>query len=95
MRWWNNILTKNLRWIKKIIKIVRTLLNVGSVTMVPVIFHNPKNKDSHLIMQEQSKFNLKINVVPNGLEKYYILRICYILPITSYVLLTAFNFFIR
>ena len=43
MRWWNNILTKNLRWLKKIIKIVRTLLNVGSVTIIPVIFHNPKN----------------------------------------------------
>ena len=33
-------------------------------------FHNLKNYDSHLIMQEIGKFNLKTNVIPNGLEKY-------------------------
>ena len=37
---------------------------------IPVIFHNPKNYDSHLIMQELGRFNLKIHVMPNGLEKY-------------------------
>ena len=37
---------------------------------IPVIFHNLKNHDSHLIMQELGKFNFKINVIPNGLEKY-------------------------
>ena len=26
--------------------------------------------DSHLIFSELNKFNLKINVIPNGLEKY-------------------------
>ena len=30
----------------------------------------PKNYDAHLIMQELGKFYLKINVIPNGLEKY-------------------------
>ena len=35
-----------------------------------VVFYNLKNYDSHLIMQELSKFNLKISVIPNGLEKY-------------------------
>ena len=35
----------------------------------PVLFHNLKNYDSHVIMQERGKFNLKINVVPIGLEK--------------------------
>ena len=30
----------------------------------------PKNYDSHLIMQELAKFNLKINAIPNGLKKY-------------------------
>ena len=84
-------------------KILRTPLNVGSVTMItlvikvrdychitgkctgsvhrdcninlklnhkiPVVFHNRKNYDSHLIMQELGKFNLKLNVIPNGLEK--------------------------
>ena len=87
-------------------KILRTLLNVGSVTRImfdndvkvrdhcnitgkykgsahgdcninlklnqkiPVVFHNLKNYDSHLIMQEIGKFDLKVNVIPNGLEKY-------------------------
>ena len=36
----------------------------------PVVFHNLKNYDSHLIMLELGKFNLKINVTPNALEKY-------------------------
>ena len=37
---------------------------------VPVIFHNLKVYDSHLIFKEFSKFNVKISVIPNGLEKY-------------------------
>ena len=35
-----------------------------------VVFHNLKNHASHLITQELGKFNLKISVIPNGLEKY-------------------------
>ena len=38
---------------------------------IPVAFHNLKNYDSHLVMQELGKFNLIINVIPNGLEKIY------------------------
>ena len=45
-------------------------INVKSDHNIPVIFHNLKNYDSHLIMQEIGKFNLKINIIPNGLEKY-------------------------
>ena len=37
---------------------------------VPVIFHNLKGYDSHLIMQEIGKFDVKVNVIPNRLEKY-------------------------
>ena len=37
---------------------------------IPVVFHNLKNYDSHLVMQELGKFNLKINVITNGSEKY-------------------------
>ena len=37
---------------------------------VPVIFHNLKAYDSHLIFSELHKFNLKVDVIPNGLEKY-------------------------
>ena len=37
---------------------------------VPVIFHNLKGYDSHLIMQKIGKFDVNISVIPNGLEKY-------------------------
>ena len=35
-----------------------------------MVFHNLKNYDFHLIMQKLGKFNLKIYVITNGLEKY-------------------------
>ena len=31
---------------------------------IPVIFHNLKSYDSHLIMHELGKFNVKINIMP-------------------------------
>ena len=37
---------------------------------VPVIFHNLKGYDRHLIFKELSKFDCKISVAPYGLEKY-------------------------
>ena len=37
---------------------------------IHVIFYNLNNYGSHLMMQELGKFNLKINVIPNELEKY-------------------------
>ena len=37
---------------------------------IPVIFHNLRGYDSHLIFSELNKFNVKINVIPNGLEKH-------------------------
>ena len=46
--------------------IVRVKLN----HKIPVVFHNLKSYDSHLIMQKLGKFSLKINVIPNALEKY-------------------------
>ena len=35
-----------------------------------MVFYNLNNYDSHLVMQELGKFNLKLNVIPNELEKY-------------------------
>ena len=34
------------------------------------MFHNLRGSDSHLIMQEIGKFDVKANVIPIGLEKY-------------------------
>ena len=44
--------------------------NVKLSHTTPLVFQNIKNYDSHLITQELGKFNLKINVFPNRLEKY-------------------------
>ena len=45
-------------------------INLKLNLKIPIVFQNLKNYDSHLIMQELGKFNLKISVIPNGLEKY-------------------------
>ena len=45
-------------------------INPRSNHKIPVVFHILKNYDSHLIMQELGKFNLKISVIPYRLEKY-------------------------
>ena len=45
-------------------------INLKVTKKVPVIFHNLKVYDSHLISKELSKFSVKISVIPNGLEKY-------------------------
>ena len=44
-------------------------INLKLIHEIPVMFLNLKSYDSHLIMQELGKFNLKTNVTPNGLEK--------------------------
>ena len=35
-----------------------------------MIFHNLRGYHSHLIIKEVSKFDVKVSVIPNGLEKY-------------------------
>ena len=45
-------------------------INVKLNHKVSVVFHNLKNYDLHLIMQELRRFNLKVNFIPNRLEKY-------------------------
>ena len=34
------------------------------------MFHNLKGYDSHLIFSELHKFNLKVDIISNSLEKY-------------------------
>ena len=45
-------------------------INVQLTKKVPVIFHNLGGYDSHLILNELDKFDVKISVMPNALEKY-------------------------
>ena len=45
-------------------------INVQLIKKVPVIFHNLRGYHSHLIFNELDKFDVKISVIPNGLEKY-------------------------
>ena len=45
-------------------------INFQLTKKILIIFHNLKNYDSHLIFSMLHKFNLKINVIPNGVEKY-------------------------
>ena len=37
---------------------------------VPVIFHNVRGYVSHLFMKKICKFDEKVTLIPNGLEKY-------------------------
>ena len=45
-------------------------INLTLNNKIPIVFCNLKNYDSHLIFQKPGKFNLKISVIPNGLETY-------------------------
>ena len=45
-------------------------INLKLTKTVPVIFHNLKGYDSHLIVPEIGKFDVNISVIPSGLENY-------------------------
>ena len=45
-------------------------VNLQLTKKVSVIFHNLRGYDSHLIFNELDKFDVKISVIPNELEKY-------------------------
>ena len=45
-------------------------INLKISKKLVVIFHNLKGYDSHLIFKELSKFNCRVSVIPNRLEKY-------------------------
>ena len=45
-------------------------INFYLTKKVPVIFRNLRGYDCHLIFNEVDKFDVKISVIPNGLEKY-------------------------
>ena len=45
-------------------------INFQLTKKVPAIFHNLRGYDSHLIFDELDKFDVKINVMSNGLQRY-------------------------
>ena len=45
-------------------------INLNLSKKIPVIFHNLRGYDSHLIIKEISQFNVKVSIIPNGLQKY-------------------------
>ena len=45
-------------------------INLWLIKKIPLIFRNLKGYGGHLIMQEIDKFDVKVSVIPNGLEKY-------------------------
>ena len=45
-------------------------INLQLTKKVPVIFHNLRVYDSHLVFSQLQKFDVKISVIPNGSEKH-------------------------
>ena len=45
-------------------------INFQLTKNIPVTFHNLRGYGSHLIFSEVDKFDVKISVIPNALEKY-------------------------
>ena len=45
-------------------------VNLKLCKKIPVIFHILRCYDIHLIIKEIGKFDVKVSVIPNGLEKY-------------------------
>ena len=45
-------------------------INLQLTKNVPAIFYNLRGHNSHLIFCELNKSDVKIDVIPNGLEKY-------------------------
>ena len=45
-------------------------LSMKLTKTIPVIFHNLKGYDSHLLLPELGKFNKKISIIPNNMQTY-------------------------
>ena len=56
---------------------------------VPVMSHNLKGFNNHLIIREIGKLDVKVNVIPDGLENWMIFK-----SNKNLVLLTACNFWV-
>ena len=47
-------------------------INLKTSKKIPTIFHNLKGYDSHLIIKKVNKSDVKVDVIPNRLEKYFV-----------------------
>ena len=45
-------------------------LSMKLTKTIPVIFHNLKGYDSHLLLPELGKFNKKISIIPKNMQTY-------------------------
>ena len=45
-------------------------INLKLTKKFRVIFHNLRGYDSHIVIRKIGEFDVKVNVIPNGLEKY-------------------------
>ena len=58
-------------WLENLeVQLIGDVTNLQLTKQVPVIFHNLRGYESHLIFDELIKFDVKIDVIPNKLEKY-------------------------
>ena len=48
----------------------RCNLGMKLSSVIPVVFHNLRCYDSHLLLQELGKFGKSISIIPNNMEKY-------------------------
>ena len=51
-------------------QLIGVVTNLQLTQKVPVIFHNLRCYDSHLIFFELNKVSVEIDVIPNRLKKY-------------------------
>ena len=45
-------------------------INVRLAKKLPIIFHNLQGYDGHIIFKELNNFDLDIDVIPTGIDKY-------------------------
>ena len=58
--------------VTKLVNLEAQVIRVVMAVKVPVIFHDLRGYDSHLVFCELNKFDVKIDVIPNRLKNYMV-----------------------